>query len=119
MNNTINKLNNLSYSNKGASGYYKQQLQQERREIRDRILDKMYDSLCQQSGHTLDLHGVNREFLDYHLIEFVDYKLNQYDEILVITGRGSGIVNRKSKKILLDNNYKIKEKDISSFYVTY
>jgi len=119
MNDIIVSINNLSYSNRYAKGYYGQKLQEMHQQRRSNILDLMYNKLCKQNGPRLDLHGVNREFLDQYLLEFIIYKLENYENILVVTGRGSGIVNRKSKKILLDNKYIIKEIDLASFYVSY
>ena len=109
------RVNQASYSKKNIKYYYHSQASNIRQNIRDLEAQLIYDR-NKNDNHLIDLHGATRYFIDTYLEDLLFYKYQFYNDIIIMTGKGSRTLYNHLHKYLIKEKYQFKIKD-SKFHI--
>ena len=110
------RLNQCYCSNKQFKFYYYEKIRNIKANILDLKAQLIYES-NKNDSKIIDLHGANTYFIDYYLDDLLYFKSNIYKDIILITGRGSGILYNYTNKHLENNEYEFKKINNSKFFI--
>lgn len=120
INNCINqlelKLKQLKNAKKEIKWYYGTRISEINQELIDLRAQSMYYKNSDDTN-IIDLHGANKYFVENYLIDLMEDKFYYYNEIIIITGKGSGTIFKSVLKFLEKSKYKFKIKRYE-FFVT-
>ena len=110
------RLNQCYYSDKKIKFYYHEKIRNIKTNILDLKAQLIYES-NKNDSKIIDLHGANSYFIDYYFDDLLYFKSDIYKDIILITGRGSGILYNYTNKHLEKNGYRYKKINNSKFFI--
>lgn len=98
------RIKQLSYCNNDIKFFYSNDITEIKNEIIDLEAQIIYYRNLNDSN-TIDLHGSTRYFVMTYLEDLLIYKMNYYNKVSIITGKGTFVIFNAVKKYLTNNNY--------------
>ena len=108
------RMNQLYYSKKNIKFYYAEKISIIKQEIKDLEAQVIYFKNF-NDNEEIDIHGATKYFVEYYLDDLLYYKMNYYQKVKLITGKGTFTLFNYVKKYL--NNEKIKYKIIENNFI--
>ena len=99
-----NRINQLNYSKKNIKFYYSEKIKDIKEEIKDLNAQYIYYSNVNQTNQ-IDLHGATRYFINFYIDDLIYEKIQNFETVIIITGKGSFVLFHHLKKHLILYNY--------------
>jgi len=106
------RINQANCAKKNIKFYYTERIGELKEEIRDLEAQYIYYS-NDNNTDTIDIHGATRYFIDYYIDDLIFKKLENYNKIKIITGKGTKTLFNHLKKHLADYKYNFKINEYS------